>query len=169
MDLKLKLPVLTISLMTVCSVVADDVIWLDKPAVNWEKEAFSLGNGRLGCKVFGGVEKERIQFNVDSLWTGDENLDGIYKTMGAFQDFGILHIELDAKGEATNYKRTLNLSTAVNRVNYEQNGTKFLRETFCSNPADVIISRLTANKKNKYSLITPPAFFWRNQTANRNI
>jgi len=130
---------------------ADDIIMLDKPAVDWQKEAFPLGNGRLGCKVFGGVEQERIQFNVDSLWTGDENIEGGYGKMGAFQDFGSLYIELDAKGEATNYKRTLNLSTAVNRVSYKQNGTKFERETFCSNPADVIITRMTANKKGKYS------------------
>lgn len=151
MDLKLRVFALIISLLFVCTAVADDVLWLERAAVDWEKEAFALGNGRLGCKVFGGVEQERIQFNVDSLWTGDENLEGGYGKMGAFQDFGSLYIDFNATGEVSNYKRTLNLSAAVNRVSFEQDGTEFQRETFCSNPAQAIVTRMTAGKKGKYS------------------
>ena len=117
----------------------DDHLFLANPATNWEKEAFPLGNGRLGCMVFGGVEEERIQFNVDSLWTGDENLPGDYGApgMGQYQNFGNLHVTLDAKEPATRYRRELNISTAVTRVSYQQGGTGFLRETFCSHPDQV--------------------------------
>jgi len=45
------------------------VLWYDKPAARWT-EALPLGNGQLGCMVFGGTEKERIQFNHDTLWVG---------------------------------------------------------------------------------------------------
>jgi len=132
---------------------ADDIVLLGKPAANWEKEAFPLGNGRLGCMVFGGVEEERIQFNVDSLWTGDENLAGDYRApgIGFYQNFGNLYVALDAKGPATKYRRELNISKAVCRVTYEQDGTEFVRETFCSHPDQVIVSRMTANAKGKYS------------------
>lgn len=41
----------------------------DTPATQWN-EALPLGNGRLGAMVFGTVEKEGIQFNEDTLWTG---------------------------------------------------------------------------------------------------
>lgn len=44
-------------------------LWYRKPAGKWI-EALPLGNGRLGCMVFGGVLKERIQLNEDTLWTG---------------------------------------------------------------------------------------------------
>ena len=44
-------------------------LWYKSPAVQWT-EALPVGNGRLGGMVFGGVNKERIQFNEDSLWTG---------------------------------------------------------------------------------------------------
>jgi alpha-L-fucosidase 2 len=44
-------------------------LWYQKPAAQWT-EALPVGNGKLGAMVFGGVEKERIQFNEDSLWTG---------------------------------------------------------------------------------------------------
>lgn len=132
---------------------ADDILLLDKPAANWEKEAFPLGNGRMGCTIFGGVEQEQIQFNVDSLWLGDENPGAGYKTpgMGDYQNFGDLYIALDAGATATKYRRELNLSRAVSHVSYLQEGVEFVRETFCSHPDQVIASRMTASAKGKYS------------------
>ena len=47
----------------------DLTLWYDKPAAKWT-EALPVGNGRMGCMVFGGVEKERLQYNEDTLWTG---------------------------------------------------------------------------------------------------
>ena len=44
-------------------------LWYQQPANEWV-EALPVGNGRLGAMVFGGVEKERIQFNEDTLWKG---------------------------------------------------------------------------------------------------
>jgi alpha-L-fucosidase 2 len=44
-------------------------LWYNKPADKWT-EALPLGNGRIGAMVFGGVEKDRIQFNEETLWTG---------------------------------------------------------------------------------------------------
>ena len=46
------------------------VLWYDEPAKEWT-EALPVGNGRLGAMVFGGLQKERIQFNEDTLWTGE--------------------------------------------------------------------------------------------------
>ena len=48
------------------------MLWYDKPAANWT-ESLPLGNGRLGAMVYGGVEKEVIQFNEETLWTGQPN------------------------------------------------------------------------------------------------
>ena len=44
-------------------------LWYKKPAENWNA-ALPLGNGRQGAMVFGGVEKEQLQLNEDSLWYG---------------------------------------------------------------------------------------------------
>ena len=132
---------------------AADVLWLGKPAVDWQKDVFPLGNGRLGCAIYGTVEKEHIQFNVDSLWTGDENPRAGYKTpgMGDYQNFGDLHIELGGKAKTTKYRRELDISKALSRVSYLQDGVQFLRETFASQPDQVIVSRMTANAKGKYT------------------
>ena len=44
-------------------------LWYDKPATAWE-QALPIGNGRMGAMIFGGVEKDRFQFNESTLWTG---------------------------------------------------------------------------------------------------
>ena len=51
-------------------------LWYGQPARNWETGALPIGNGRLGAMLFGGAPKERIQFNEESLWIGDENETG---------------------------------------------------------------------------------------------
>jgi alpha-L-fucosidase 2 len=72
------------------------VLWYQQPAKHAMNEALPIGNGRIGGVVFGGVERERIQFNEDSLWTGGENPSGDYDSMGAYQAFGDLLLSFDA-------------------------------------------------------------------------
>jgi alpha-L-fucosidase 2 len=74
-------------------VPAQTSILFTQPAKKWSAEALPLGNGRLGCMIFGGIDRERIQFNESSLWTGDRNPSGKYESMGAYQNFGDLFIE----------------------------------------------------------------------------
>jgi len=69
-------------------------LWYREPAKNAMNEALPIGNGRIGGVVFGGVERERLQFNEDSLWTGDENPSGDYNSMGEYQTFGDLFLTL---------------------------------------------------------------------------
>ena len=47
------------------------VLWYKQAADpgKWE-QALPLGNGRLGTMVFGGVDKERLLLNEDSIWSG---------------------------------------------------------------------------------------------------
>ncbi|HOL71845.1 MAG TPA: glycoside hydrolase family 95 protein [Bryobacteraceae bacterium] len=44
-------------------------LWYRQPATEWV-EALPVGNGRLGAMIFGGIARERIQFNEDTVWTG---------------------------------------------------------------------------------------------------
>nr|WP_207422515.1 glycoside hydrolase N-terminal domain-containing protein [Pedobacter sp. SYSU D00873] len=45
-------------------------LWYKQPAVKWT-DALAIGNGRIGGMVFGGLEKDRIQFNEETLWSGE--------------------------------------------------------------------------------------------------
>ena len=42
----------------------------------WENEALPLGNGKIGAKVFGGMECELIHFNEKTLWSGGKDVKG---------------------------------------------------------------------------------------------
>ena len=48
----------------------NNVLWYNKPAEAWT-DALPVGNGRLGAMVFGGIERERIQLNEETLWEGE--------------------------------------------------------------------------------------------------
>lgn len=45
-------------------------LWYDAPAANWN-EALPLGNGRLGAMVFGDPQKEHLQLNENTLYSGE--------------------------------------------------------------------------------------------------
>ena len=45
-------------------------LWYRHPATQWETEALPVGNGRLAAMVFGGIDRERIQLNEETLWDG---------------------------------------------------------------------------------------------------
>src|SRR3954470_8368018 len=45
-------------------------LWYRQPAHLWV-EALPVGNGRLGAMIFGGIAHERIQFNENTVWTGE--------------------------------------------------------------------------------------------------
>ena len=138
--------------------VTQRVLWSDKPvvfsesqagsiryaAVAWSNQVFPLGNGRLGCTVFGDPAKERIQFNEDSLWVGNEDCTGGY------QPFGDLYVETGHQ-EFTDYRRELDLSRAVQIVTYRSGGVKFKREYFASYPAQMMVYRFTADKPGAHS------------------
>ena len=68
-------------------------LWYSTPATDWQSQALPIGNGRLGGMLYGGVTQERLQFNEDSLWTGDEHPSGVWDDAGnngtgAYQNFG---------------------------------------------------------------------------------
>ncbi len=61
-------------------------LWYDEPAREWTG-ALPVGNGRLGAMVFGGIARERIQFNEDTVWTGQPH---DYSHQGASAHLGPL-------------------------------------------------------------------------------
>jgi alpha-L-fucosidase 2 len=47
----------------------DLVLWYRQPAEEWT-QALPIGNGRIGAMIFGGVARERLQLNEDTLFGG---------------------------------------------------------------------------------------------------
>ncbi len=126
-------------------------LWYDKPAKNPINEGLPIGNGHLGGLVLGGSGKERIAFNEISLWTGAENPNGNYDSMGEYQAFGEVLITLPGHENASDYRRDLGLSQALSHVTYQSGGVTYKREYFTSHPDDVMVIRLTADKPGAYT------------------
>ena len=62
------------ALLMATAVSANDLtLWYAKPAAHWT-EALPIGNGRLGAMIFGGTDKERLQLNDITVWSGGPQL-----------------------------------------------------------------------------------------------
>ncbi|WP_261301638.1 glycoside hydrolase family 95 protein [Paenibacillus andongensis] len=151
-------------------------IQFQSPAVYWT-EALPVGNGRLGAMVFGGVEKERIALNEDTLWSGYpkdwnnpgakevlpkvreliteekyEEADRLCKEMmgpytQSYLPFGDLHVRMAHGDVKHQYSRKLDLSTGIVTVTYTVGGVQYTREIFASYPDQAIVVRLTSSKE----------------------
>jgi len=75
---------------------------------------------------------------------------------GTYQTLGDLRLEFggDTNSATTDYRRELDLSTATVRISYEHDGVRFEREVFSSYPDQVLVVRLTANKRGALSFRT---------------
>lgn len=164
------------------------ILWYETPARHFT-QSLPLGNGRLGMMVFGGVKKDRIVLNEESVWSGspsDDNRPDAHKQLpeirrllqegrndeaerlvnqaftckgqgsghakganlpfGCYQVLGNLSIEFDTEpNSATDYRRRLDLSTALADVRYESNGVSYHRRYFTSTTDEVGVIRLMAD------------------------
>lgn len=125
-------------------------LWYTKPAEKW-LQALPIGNGSLGAMIFGGVQKEQIQFNESSLITGTTAINGNEKpTVGNYQPFGDVFIDFENL-RAENYRRELSLGNAIQTVTFSAGGVNYRREYFASYPDKVLVANFTANKKGSIS------------------
>lgn len=155
------------------------ILWYNKPAAKFE-EAIPIGNGRLGGMVYGEIAKDRISLNESTVWNGDpgnnnkgnaanyladarnkifandaagacaaaRNMIGGWES--SYQPVGNFYLEFTGQ-TATNYRRELDLKTAISKTQYSYNGVTYTREYFASYPDQTIVIRLTADQPGKVS------------------
>ncbi len=144
-----------------------------RPASDWV-EAMPLGNGHLGAMVFGDPLSERIQLNEATLWSGgprdctnadaSRHLPAIREAIfarqfataeelcrkmqgpwtQAYQTLGDLRIEFADAGTPTDYRRGLDLASAIAFTEYSTPRGRFRRECFVSNPDRALVMKFTA-------------------------
>jgi len=123
-------------------------LWDNKPATDWMTEAYPIGNGRIGAMIFGGTAQEHIQFNENSLWTGDEHDTGEYQAFGdLFLTFENINANL-----VKSYSRKLVLDSAVHNINFNLQNQAYQRTYLASNVDEVIALNYTAKHKQGLSL-----------------
>lgn len=70
---------------------------------------------------------------------------------GCFQTLGDLWIDFENKSRYTDYYRELDLTTAIARVEYVQDGIRFERRIFSSYPDEVLVMQIKADKSRSIS------------------
>ncbi len=139
-------------------------LWYNQPATltgvanKWMEYSLPIGNGQLGACLFGGIQKDEIQFNEKTLWQGGPNDMGSY---GGYKNFGSVFVE-DLSGSigygvssaAKDYVRYLDIETATAGVKYTNaDGTKsYERKYISSEPDQVIAAQYTASEGEKLNL-----------------
>lgn len=118
-------------------------LWYPRPATEWMTSALPIGNGELGAMFFGGIDRERLQFNEKTLWTGST------EKRGAYQNFGDVYIDFEGMDttEVMDYRRELSLDEAIGRVSYRWKETDYVREYFASHPDGVVVARFVTPGK----------------------
>lgn len=72
-------------------------LWYKQPAGTTWENALPVGNGRLGAMVYGNVEKETIQLNEHTVWTGSPNRNDNPDALAALPEIRKLVFEAKQK------------------------------------------------------------------------
>ena len=122
----------------------------------WMEYALPLGNGELGCMVFGGVHNEELQFNEKTLWSGEANKVGAASGSRTFMNFGSVFVENKDKAiwdGVTDYVRYLDIEEGIAGVEFKNaNGSKFTRKYLSSAPDQVIAAQYKVEGEDKINL-----------------
>lgn len=77
-----------------------------------------------------------------------DNLHGNQTSFGTHLPIGDLKMQfIYPAGKVTHYRRSLSLDEAVSSISFNSGGVNYKREYFATNPDDVLILRLTADKQ----------------------
>lgn len=172
-------------------------LWYRHPAPKWD-EALPIGNGRLGAMVFGNTDRERIQFNEDTLWAGipkdTQNYDAINhlgevrkllfngeyykaqeimnkKMLGPFtQSYAPMgNLYIDFNHKkVSNYMRVLDLNDAKITISYKCNGVNYQRESFISAVDQVIVTKISADKEKSISFTASMDSLLKSESLSEN-
>ena len=114
----------------------DDTLWSGRPVDGNNLDA----KNHLEA-VRKAVLEEKNYHRADKLC---QKMQGLFAE--AYQPLGNLHLELKHAGEVTEYRRELDLATAVVRSQYKVNDVRFERSAFASAPDQAIVVRIEAGE-----------------------
>ena len=99
-------------------------LWYRQPAAAWV-EALPIGNGRLAAMVFGGVERERLQLNEDTLWAGGPYDPANPRALEGIPRLRSL-IEEERWGEARDFATAYAMAKPVRQMSFNSLGDLYL-------------------------------------------
>ncbi len=135
----------------------ESTIWTDEPrdyanpdAVEHLPEIRRLLQAMRAKERAGDYKAARpLQQQAEKL--ANENFMSEPLKVSSYQPCADLLLDFHGHGAVQNYRRELDLSTALSRVSYSSGGTQFVRETFASYPDRSVVSKISADSPGKLS------------------
>ncbi len=118
--------------------------------IGWQNWSLPIGNGYFGANVFGRTESERVQITEKTLsnpWQIVKTQNGVtsWPQVAGLNNFSETYIDFNHPTKSVkNYKRALDVNTAIASTVYDYNGATYSREYFVSYPDKALVIRLDA-------------------------
>lgn len=116
----------------------EETYWSGGPHNNNKPEALNVLD-KVRELISNGKNQEAHDIINANFFSGQHGMK--YLTLGS------IFIEMESKGEVTDYRRQLDLATGVNTTTYKMNGVSYTRTVFASLADNVIVVRIKADKK----------------------
>ena len=149
------------------------ILWYSQPCDNtaeilhngitdrkgWDEQSLPIGNGYMGASVFARLDTDRVQI-ADKTLANPYRSDPSGKlghSRGGLNSFADIYIDFNHDFEAaTDYRRSLDLRTAVAATDYTYNGVTYHREYITSYPDNVLAIKITASEPGNVSFRLHP-------------
>jgi len=138
--------------------VSVERLWLNEDSL-WSAGPMPAPAKKEG--IAQGIREVRELMFADRLIEGEQLLWKTISAPGSHQRevfgsselLGILDLHFSDKASVSDYRRELDLDAAIARVRYSSKGVTFTREVFSSEPDQVIVVRLEADKPGSVSFV----------------
>ena len=119
----------------------EDTLWSGRPS-DWNNPS---------AKAHLPIVRELVLVKEDYQAADDEcrKMEGPWNQ--AYEPLGDLIVDMEHEGSSESYLRSLDLDSAVAKVEYRVAGVLYRREVFASSPDDVIVMRLSASRRSALS------------------
>lgn len=121
----------------------DDTLWDGKPQDRHNPKALDALQ-EVRRLIFAGRNEEAAKLAGESMM-------GIPSTIQSYQTMGDLHLDQKV-GAPAEYRRTLDLDSAIATSTFTSGGSSFRREVFASHPDGVLIVRITSQGPKRIDL-----------------
>jgi len=122
----------------------EDTLWTGKPH-DYVRPGAADHLAEIQKLVFEGKDKEAAPI-IRQYFLSDPI------RQKAYQPFGDIHLHFPGDENVTDYRRQLDLDSAIARVTYKVNNITYTREAFANYPARAIVIQISADQPGKVSL-----------------
>ena len=124
--------------------VKRDKIYLNDITL-WSGEPVDAHMNPEAYKNVAGIRKALENDDFKKADALNKSLQGSFSQ--SYAPLGTMYINFDHDATATSYYRELNIGNATSKVEYAVNGATYTREYFISHPDQVMVIKLTSDKK----------------------